>query len=66
MRFICLVYLRFGDGGRSLVFFTPVGGETIGNIFLREKMEFVYGIDCSFGGFIYVAGGGVFDIEEML
>ena len=64
MRLICLVsYLMMG--GAVLSAFNS--SECMGHwpYLLCEKMKFVYVIGYKFGGFVYVAGGDVFDIEEL-
>ncbi len=33
---------------------------------LREKVTFSYGIDYKFGSFVYVAGGNLFEVEDLV
>ena len=56
--------LRFGDA--ELGAFYSGGRLNPGPYVLREKTGFFYGIDYEFGGFVYVVGGDLFGIDELL
>ena len=58
--------IRFGDRGVEFSAFYSGGWLSYWPSILHGRLKFVYCIDYKFGGFVYVADGDFFGIEELL